>query len=233
MIFIEKSKKPDFVVKYKESETREKIRNDFFDICYLCERYENIDYEIDHFYPQKHFPQKENDWSNLYFICNKCNKIRPKDINTSKKEVLDCCNKTEANLIELDIDLDTLVVKIETINTNKNLDQKVNNTIEILEKIYNGINTESEFYKELRREIKKKISILIDVIEEFNSKQILPKISEKKIIQHINIKKIKERHNKITNNDYKNGEEPCFISFKRTLIKKDANLEAKFKKYFD
>jgi len=235
MIFIEKSPKPFFEIKYNESAIKLLIRNDFFDVCYLCERYENIDYEIDHFYPQKHFPEKENDWNNLYLICNKCNKIRTKDINSATNEVLDCCKKEESNLIELEIDKNSREVSIKSINTDKNLDTKVNNTIELLERIYNGKKSTSEFFIELRKEIIKNIAVLEDIIEEYKANQIIRKISEKKIIQHINIKKIKEKHDKIkTNNEiYKHGEEPCFVSFKRTLIKNDSSLKSVFEKYFD
>lgn len=68
-------------VNWKDQTQKEIIKKDFFEICYVCERYVPIDYEIDHFFPQNKFSDRENDWGNLYFSCQKCNKIKPKNTN--------------------------------------------------------------------------------------------------------------------------------------------------------
>jgi len=236
MIFIEKSAKPNFIVKYKESETRKKIKTDFFDICYLCERNASMDWTIDHFLPQEPHLKLANEWTNLYFCCSKCNGIKSNSYNNlPDTNILDCCKKTEANLIELEIDYNTRKVKIETTNLDKNLEQKVENTIDLLEKIYNGEGTTSPFHEDLQKEIIARVAVLVDIIEEFKTKNILSKISERKIIKHINLKTIKENQEKLKqkNEITKLEEQQCFISFKRTLIKKDSHLKAIFEKYFD
>ncbi len=237
MINVTKSPKPTFAINYHEQQTRDLIKDDFLEMCYLCERYVNIDYEIDHFYPQKHFPKKENDWDNLFYICQKCNKIRPKSINSNKKnEVLNCCVKNESDLIELKIDESTRCVSITSNNFNLQLSDKVSNTIGLLENIYNNKqNSNSDFSLELRIEILKQLASFVDIIEEYKLNDLQREYAENKIKNHICIQKIRNKYqkNKAQNKIYKQDEEPCFISFKRSIIKEDSNLYNTFKTYFD
>jgi len=132
MINIKKSAAPASV-DWKNIEIRNQIKTDFFEICYVCERHVPIDYEIDHFCPQLYFKERENDWGNLYYICQKCNKIKPKDANsTTETQILDCCHDDVESIIQLFYDETTKRIEIP-INTNYlHLASKANNTVHLL-----------------------------------------------------------------------------------------------------
>ena len=138
---------------YKSKTTREIVKQDFGRICYLCEGDPVQNWEIDHFYPVLHFSALENDMDNLFFICSKCNKIRPKDINTTGKEVLNPCIDNVEELISLSMDISDSN-KVITIQNNDNANPKVQTTKTLLlEKIYNGIDTSSNSFKDLQDDI--------------------------------------------------------------------------------
>jgi len=143
-------------INYKDESVRKKVRDEFLKKCYMCEGTPIQNYEIDHFYPQNIFPHLINSYENLFYICSKCNKIRPKDINTSSdNEVLDNTTDDVEKYITLDVSLDECKKAIITANYtgNTNIDKKVDNTIFLLEKIYNGKGTTSESYICLKDDI--------------------------------------------------------------------------------
>ena len=55
------------------------LRRDFRQMCAYCERTEfrlggEDFFEIDHFKPQRQFPELQTQYSNLYYVCGKCNR---------------------------------------------------------------------------------------------------------------------------------------------------------------
>lgn len=156
---------------YKSEEIREIIKQDFGRICYLCEGEPVQNYEIDHFYPLKYFEHLENVVDNLFYICSKCNKIRPKDINTESKEVLNPCIDDVENLLELSMDLSCNDKQI-LINSKNNSYIKVTNTVILLNKIYNGIGTNSPSYKDLRDDIFNCLVMLKEDIVDYQENKI-------------------------------------------------------------
>ena len=102
MFNVVKSPVPSGNFKYTDQHIIDLVKADFFYKCYLCEEKIPRHLEVEHFYPQKYFPHLENDWTNLLCICEKCNKIRRKNINTTNEnEVLDCCTADVENMILL------------------------------------------------------------------------------------------------------------------------------------
>jgi len=83
MINIQKRSAPKHSFKYNDNDIVEIIRNDFFHLCYICEEYVPIHFEIDHFFPKGHkeFEHLIHEWDNLFYSCEKCNRIRPKNLN--------------------------------------------------------------------------------------------------------------------------------------------------------
>lgn len=141
---------------YKSEATRDIIKRDFGRICYLCEGDPVQNWEIDHFYPVVHFPDLENDMDNLFFICSKCNKIRPKDINTTGKEVLNPCHDDVGNLLSLSMDMSGMPNpnKLILIKNNDETNPQVQATIDsLLQRIYNGIDTSSNSFKDLQDDV--------------------------------------------------------------------------------
>jgi len=213
MINIKKRKPPRTVFKYTDRDIREIVRDDFFQLCYLCEEYVPIHFEIDHFFPQNNFPIKENDWDNLFYSCEKCNSIRPKDINTIGKRVLNNCVHNIENIISLKYNETTKRIDIK--GNNRNLNTK--NTIELLHKIYNGIGSNSPSHVYRQEEIE-------SVIESF--KEVLDKYKKSKIKNAFK-QEIIERISKKTK-----SEKSAYVSFKRALIKEDTDLK-NIERYFD
>lgn len=144
---------------YKSEQIREIIKDDFGRICYLCEGEPVQNWEIDHFYPRQYFDYLENVIDNLFYICSKCNKIRPKDVNTAGKKVLNPCVDDVDKILTLVMDLSNKVIEINSPCSS----EKINNSIELLNKIYNGIETKSSGYKDLRDDI---FQILVELKED-------------------------------------------------------------------
>jgi len=155
MINIEKERVEESI-NYKDEAIREKVVQEFFNKCYLCEGKPIQNYEIDHFYPQGIYPHLVNQYENLFCICSKCNKLREKKSNTSSEnEILNCCEDDVENSIYLSIKLDSCkkAILIPIYTENEHFNKKIDNTIKLLEKIYNGVGTTSEAYRCLRDDI--------------------------------------------------------------------------------
>lgn len=212
MINIERSPKPDFDFQYDDKRIETIIRDDFFILCYLCEEYVPVHFQIDHFYPQVKYPHLKNDWNNLFYSCQKCNSMRYKNINTDNQtEVLNCCEEDVENLIELRFLKDKNRVQI--IDNGKT--EITKNTIKLLNKIYNGIGTTSNSPMYRKTEIKNEIEKFEEVLQK-NKKS-------KGLHKHIIRKKLSK----------KNKEESNYVSFKRQVIKDNKEEYEEFLKYFD
>ncbi len=208
MINIKKSKAPDKVFNHKDKDIKDKIRNDFFVLCYICEEFVPVHFQIDHFKPQNNFPELKNNWENLFYCCGKCNGMRPRNINTDGNEVLNNCIDDVEKLIKLEYIKKTKKIKISSEHNSV----KIKNTIKLLNRIYNGIgvkNSKAPYYK--RVEIKKEI-------EKFE--KLFEKYKKNKFLFENSIKQRLSKRTKSLNSNY--------VSFKRQMI--DYH---KFKQYFD
>ncbi|MCU0444007.1 MAG: hypothetical protein MUE85_03755 [Microscillaceae bacterium] len=182
MINIIRSQHPIGEVDYQNEDIRELVKNDFFKMCYLCEEVTRH-FEIDHFYPQNYYPDEVNNWDNLFYICQKCNKIKPKNINThSQNEILNNCVDDVESLIILRYDQARNHIEITSDNQDRRIEAKVKQTIRLLNKIYNEQNTNSKSYKDLQDEIKKEIAYFFDLLDNYEK-------SEMKFIYKNQIKK--------------------------------------------
>ncbi|ENR6205123.1 hypothetical protein ACEWN4_001024 [Serratia marcescens] len=119
---------------YKGSDVLNMLKECFHEKCYLCETKEPHDINVEHFIPHGEDEELKFKWNNLYLVCSRCNNIKL----ASKKELLDCCNE--------DIDVSTLISILPPTTpyakkipiTALNDDQKVVNTTDLLERIYNS-----------------------------------------------------------------------------------------------
>ncbi len=133
MIEIKRSKQPRINFSYKDADIKEAIGKDFYHLCYICEKYDR-DFEIDHFKPKGENKNLTNNWDNLFCICQKCNKKRPKKVR-QENDILNCCKDKVESLINLKYD--NGIIKVSTTST----EQKAKNTVSFLNYIYNGITT--------------------------------------------------------------------------------------------
>ncbi len=219
MIEVQKSVCPSHQFKYNDADIRKMIETDFLDRCYLCEEITRHT-EIDHFRPKNAFPSLENDWKNLYLICQKCNKIKPKDANTSSEtELLDVCKDSTEQILLLTYNPKTQWVDIETVTNNADLNRKAQYTKMVLDKIYNGDNnTTSLSFEKLRELIVENLSQTIGLLEQWEKLPRFRQEFEKQIAERLSKKTQKA--------------ESSFVSFKRNWIRNNPKFKD-FEKYFD
>jgi hypothetical protein len=178
-------------VDYQDSAIQDKVYHEFLKKCYLCEGLPVQNWEIDHFYPQKHFSDKINRYENLFCICGSCNKIRPKNINsTPDTEVLNNCIDDVEQFISLDISLEDCKKAIITPNhtDDATLNQKIDNTVKLLERIYNGKGSKSEKYTCLVDDIVEDVIAFIAELNDFIANYqntALEQIAKKRILKKL------------------------------------------------
>jgi len=210
MINIQKSHAPAHAIKYNDKVIENQIRNDFFVLCYICEEYAPIHFQIDHFYPkgQPEFVHLTHNWDNLFYCCAKCNGIRPKDINTMGNEVLNNCIDEVEKFIYLKYESGRINVIANS------HDNKTKNTEKLLNRVYNGIgsnNSRSYIYR--REEIKKEIEKFQRIVEKY--------LKNNELFEN----ELKERLSKKTKT-----ETSAYVSFKRQIVRENYK---EFEKYFD
>ena len=122
---------------YNQPEVVIALKSTFHGKCYLCERNEIQDVEVEHFIPQESGGGRM-DWGNLFYSCSRCNSIK----GHGHLNLLDCTDSSinVSREIRLKIfptpDSDVLVEsvsstpRIETINT-----------VTLLKLCYNSCNT--------------------------------------------------------------------------------------------
>lgn len=210
MIKVNRRENPLFT-KYNEQIVIDSLKKDFNRKCYLCEEVTRH-FEIEHFYPQKIYLHLVNDYSNLFYSCQKCNKIKPKNINTtSDNEIINCCEINIEKYIKLRLNILECKIEIIKLNSAKNLDKQIDNTIKLLDRIYNGTHSKSNSCEDLKDDIKNIIFEFEKKIEQYQKSRLKRAI----------IEDIKEKL------DIKSP----YSSFKRWIIRDNAILKKEFEKY--
>jgi len=223
MLNIKRSKQPIENFTYNDKKIVEIIKYDFYNLCYLCEERSPRHTQTDHYLPQKFYPDEENTWENLFYICEKCNNIKQATFNKSvETEILNCCKDDVENIISLSFNFRD--EKIEIIVLQNSIKSK--NTKILLEKIYNGIGSESNKYLDLQEEIKAKIEMFNQLLYEYEhiNANDIKAIKKETIIKFI---RKETNRGKIESFDFLG-----FVSFKRQIIKNNPKFEH-FKQYFD
>jgi hypothetical protein len=151
---------------YRESDVYDAFNEYFYHKCYLTEkRYEDsAAMEVDHFEPQKSMPSRTYDWTNLFPIDNKANKMRPKQ--SPPDGYLNPCESNEDVETEIIYSfLDILHQKPHFVARNPN-DQKAKNTAELLEHLHNGSNPKTNRSTlDLRKAIEKQCETVSKTID--------------------------------------------------------------------
>jgi len=131
---------PDSIARghYNKEDVLQILKPMFFEKCYLCERDDIQDVEVEHFVPHQSNEALKYDWDNLYYSCSRCNSIK----SNSHINLLDC---TDSN-----IDVSKMIrflipsvpdgkVTVEATATTPC--DKTNNTVALLDACYNLDNT--------------------------------------------------------------------------------------------
>lgn len=124
--------------KYNEVDVLKRLRPMFFEKCYLCERDDIQDVEVEHFIPHQSNAALKYDWNNLYYSCSRCNSIK----SNIHLDLLDCANDS--------VDIGGLIRCLMPSAPSKKVTVKAQsaepctqtiNTIALLDKCYNLENT--------------------------------------------------------------------------------------------
>jgi hypothetical protein len=152
MVKVDRKENPTFT-KYDDRAVKDSLKIDFNKKCYLCEEVTRH-FEVEHFYPQKYYLRLIQEYVNLFYCCQKCNKVKPKKINTSSdNEILNCCDINVEAYIKLKLNIKECKIDIIQLQQNILLDVQIKNTMILLDRIYNGKNSQSNSCEDLREEI--------------------------------------------------------------------------------
>jgi len=212
MIKINRTENPTFT-KYNDQIVIESLKKDFYRKCYLCEEFTRH-FEVDHFYPQLSHKNLINEYSNLFYSCQKCNKLKPKKTNTMEsEEILNCCDIDVEKYIKLSLDIQQCEVNIEQIKFDNSLELKIANTINLLNRIYNGKDSKSNSCEDLKDEIIEEIECFRKIIDTYQTTR-LKKSSLNEIKDKLKL-------------------ESSYSTFKRWIIKDNEILTKEFIQYID
>jgi len=199
---IDKKENPTFQ-KYSDEVVQIALKKDFSKKCYICEEVTRH-YEVEHFYPQSKFPHLKNSYENLFYSCEKCNSLKGSIINTSSdNEILNCCDIDVENYIKLKYNSKNCNVEISRVSENMVL--QTDNTIQFLEKIYNGKNSKSNSCEDLKNEIGENIE---------NFRQKLDKYKKTRI-KRVLFKELQDAISPVS----------AYSTFKYWIIKDDKNIQ--------
>lgn len=118
---------------YKCGDVLERLKSDFKNKCYLCEQKAPSNINVEHFQSHQGNLDLKFDWNNLYWSCSHCNNIK----SSLYDDILNCNDSSQRvdSWIKYEIDpFPKEKAKISIIEDETNAD----NTVELLDKIYNG-----------------------------------------------------------------------------------------------
>lgn len=122
---------------YNNPEVVFALKEMFHEKCYLCERDEIHDVEVEHFNPQA-IGGGRTDWLNLYYSCSRCNSLK----SNTHIDLLDCTDPTINVFREMKFTLSfTVGDKIIIESANPNPSAQTSNTVALLNLCYNCTNS--------------------------------------------------------------------------------------------
>lgn len=139
---------------YRHQAVVEKIKENFNNKCYLCEIKESTSINIEHFIPHRGDENLKYKWSNLYFACSHCNGIKGHRYDN----ILNPLNEDIESYINCRMDA---VPMAKVIIEGTSQDEKVINTVNLLDEIFNkcsdlaGVRTEES--RNLRNKLLKEL----------------------------------------------------------------------------
>lgn len=161
---IEKSKPKG---KYNVKEVVEQLGKDFCNKCYLCES-KGETLNIEHLKSHRENKDLKFDWDNLFLSCGHCNNIKLALFDN----ILDCTKEKIRDKISFKMDpYPKAKVEVKGLSD----EDKVNKTVELLEKIYNGTSPLKQLdSNNLRKRLLKNLMdfqmLLIDYFDSIESK---------------------------------------------------------------
>jgi hypothetical protein len=169
--------------------------------CYLCEIEGETDWEVEHRQSRKNFSALQHDWKNLFLSCTHCNGIKLANYDN----IIDCTIVDPENFISFSI-TNINTVTITGIGT---ISPDIAKTIDLLNKVYNGIGRcqTDVGCSNLRNKVMKEVSKFHELIDDYNNEVD----TSLKRIRKTEIEKKIQRYS-------------AFAAFKRLIIRNDVSL---------
>ncbi|WP_404989141.1 HNH endonuclease [Clostridium culturomicium] len=198
---------------YRYQKVVEKIKNDFNNKCYLCEIKESTSINVEHFIPHRDDEELKFKWSNLYFACSHCNGIK----GYRYDDILDPLTDDIELKIQCLMDL-VPMAKVDIVALKNDI--KTENTVKLLDEIFNkdsdiaGVRTEES--RNLRKKVLDELRSFTNALnvyyfeEDFEEDRIQ---ARKEIIKHLRCKS-------------------QFTAFKRSLVRRNELIYEEFKEEF-
>lgn len=119
---------------YNKKEVLDKLKDDFHNKCYICET-KATTLNIEHLISHKGNKNLKFNWENLFLSCGHCNNVKLNGYD----DILDCTKENVESCISYRLEplLPKAKIKIGALENN----EKVNKTVELLNKVYNGTTT--------------------------------------------------------------------------------------------
>lgn len=117
---------------WAEEDVVGQLIKDQFGKCYLCERIQITDFQVEHYRSRKNFPQLAYEWENLLWSCNYCNAKK----SSSFDNILNPVEHNIEDLIYQSLDFPNAQAIFKDMSGQPD-DTK--STITLLTKVFNGI----------------------------------------------------------------------------------------------
>lgn len=129
---------------WTEEDVVNQLRNDQHCKCYLCERIQVTDFQVEHYKSRKNFPHLTYDWTNLFWTCSYCNGKK----SSSFDNLLNPVDENIEDIICQSLDFPNAKAFFSNIAEPSS---QAESTIVLLTKVFNGSNglrtiREQQFY---------------------------------------------------------------------------------------
>jgi uncharacterized protein (TIGR02646 family) len=198
---------------YKCGCVLERLKTDFKNKCYICESKAPSTINVEHFKAHQGNKNLKFDWNNLFWSCSHCNNTKLAKF----ENILNCTDSNDAIENKLNYGFKPFPREKVSITINSN-DDKTLQTQTLLLAVFNGTTTLKEIESDnirstLLKEIKDLQEWLIEYFTDTSDEQEKDRC----------LRKIKQHLNKAS----------AFTSFKRQIIKDNADLFNEFASYLD
>jgi len=120
---------------YKCGDVIERIRNDFFNKCYLCETKAPTTINVEHFRPHRGDKTLKFDWNNLFYACGHCNNT--KLAKPQYDDIPDCTDATRRIMDLVEHIFDPIKADSPDFIAHGQAPMVIN-TVALLEEVYGG-----------------------------------------------------------------------------------------------
>ncbi|KSU63677.1 hypothetical protein AS034_05365 [[Bacillus] enclensis] len=201
---------------YLKADVISQLKQDFKNKCYICENKALISINVEHLVSHREDIDKKFSWENLFLSCSHCNNIKLHHYDN----ILNC------TMVEDDIE-NSIKLKVDPypkssveVTALKN-DERVEKTVELLNKVYNGTTIlKTEEAETIKKNLLKEILAFQSLLFEYDE---LEHDHEDDLEEINNIKKQISRH--LRNSS-------AYTGFKRWIIKANESLTIEFGSLF-